>query len=395
MNSISTKSTPSLQARKGFTGIYVHYPFCYQKCDYCDFFSEGIGEGRSNVEDLLFDSYKKEFLLKKANSQELKTAKVDTVFMGGGTPSKASPENWFRLLKFFREESDFSSDPEISIEANPEDLSLDFIQSLKEAGFNRLNIGVQTRNPRDLKFLGRYYDENKYQNLKYILQNSPIERIGIDLMYGLPDSKKEDFLEDLDYFLNFQLNHISLYSLTLEKGTSYSRNVKEKKAKPPNEEMQREILELLPSLMQKRGYTWYEVSNYCKEELFSRHNLRYWTYESYLGLGPGAHGFLDGSRYGNPRNTGTYLKHPGKPSTEETSSPREELALSLFRLFLPIHIPSFLEAYIPRKTAKKMISSLDGFAAKGYCNWDGSRFQWESTALLILDDLITELAISE
>ncbi|WP_411822075.1 radical SAM family heme chaperone HemW [Leptospira sp. 'Mane'] len=394
MNSISTQITPGLQARKGFTGIYVHYPFCYQKCDYCDFFSEGIGEGKSNVEDLLFESYKKEFSLKKANSPELKTTKIDTVFMGGGTPSKALPENWFRLLKFFREELDFSSDPEISIEANPEDLSLDFIQSLKEAGFNRLNIGVQTRSKEGLKFLGRHYDAEKYENLKYLLQNSNIERTGIDLMYGLPHSRKEDFLDDLNYFLDLQLSHVSLYSLTLEKGTSYSRNVKDKKASPPNEEMQREILELLPSLMQNRGYTWYEVSNYCKDRSFSRHNLRYWTYESYLGLGPGAHGFLDQARYGNPRNTAAYLKHPGKPATEETSSPREELALSLFRLFLPIHIPSFLEAHIPEEIAKKMIFSLDGFAAKGYCDWDGSRFQWKESALLVLDDLITELAIS-
>lgn len=370
-------------------GIYIHYPFCYQKCDYCDFYSEGIGPGKSDIEQELFDTYKKEFFLRLENSADLRDRKIDTIFMGGGTPSKASAENWNNLLSFFKKELNVTEDVEISLEANPEDLSSEFLIGLKQAGINRLNVGVQTRNHKDLHFLGRHYEKDKYEKIGEILSQSPIERVGIDLMYGMPDSNEDDFWKDLEYFTNLQLKHISLYSLTLEKGTAYSRNVKDKKTKAPNEEMQREILELLPRKMQDLGYIWYEVSNYCKENEFSRHNLKYWTYEPYLGLGPGAHGFLDNKRYGNPRNSSAYLKKPGA-AVSEPVSPREEIALSLFRLFLPISLPSYLDAFL-QKDKEQILKIISRFKERDLCEWDGNTFQWKQNALFLLDDLILEL----
>lgn len=386
---LNSRSLP-LQARNGFTGIYVHYPYCYQKCDYCDFYSEGIGKNPSTNESLLFDAYKKEFLYRKKNSESLENTKIDTIFMGGGTPSKASPKHWKELIHFFRNELEVTEDVEISFEANPEDLSVEFLAELAEAGVNRLNVGVQTRNEEGLRFLGRYVDPEKYENLQQIFSTSKIERLGIDLMYGMPNLSRSDFESDLDYFIKMDLRHMSLYSLTLEKGTTYSRKVKDHILKAPDEEIQREILEFLPEKMAKHGYVWYEVSNYCKENEYSRHNLRYWMYEPYLGLGPGAHGFLDHMRYGNPRNSEVYLRHPTN-ARREPAEAKSEIALSLFRLFLPFEPKTFFDKHLDRSASMEMLAQIQGIHEKGYCHWDGNIFQWKTSALFSLDDLILEL----
>jgi oxygen-independent coproporphyrinogen-3 oxidase len=386
--SITTDSP--LQARNGFMGIYVHYPYCHQKCDYCDFYSEGIGKDPSTNEGLLFDAYKKEFQFRKNNSKSLKECKVDTIFMGGGTPSKASPKHWKELIQFFKEEVDISDTVEISLEANPEDLTHAFIDELYDAGINRLNVGVQTRNEDGLHFLGRHTDSEKYASLSELFSNSKIKRLGIDLMYGIPNLPRSVFESDLDYFLKLNLDHMSLYSLTLEKGTSYSRKVKDHILKAPDEDLQRDILEYLPGKMAEHGYVWYEVSNYAKANAFSRHNLRYWMFESYIGLGPGAHGFLDQARYGNPRNSETYLKNPHKAKLEE-ASPKTELALSLFRIFLPIEPKSFFDLHLIPTESEQMTMQIEKIHKKGFCDWNGKTFQWKPSALLMLDDLIFEL----
>ncbi len=383
-----------LQARNGFSGMYVHYPYCFQKCDYCDFYSEGIGKDASTNEHLLFDAYKKELLISKKNSLSLKTDKIDTIFMGGGTPSKASAKNWKDFILFLKNELDITDDAEITLEANPEDLSKEYIEELFDAGINRLNVGVQTRNESGLHFLGRHVDRKKYENLKDHFLGSKINRLGIDLMYGIPGISRKDFEQDLDYFLNIGLKHLSLYSLTLEKGTSYSRKVKDHILKPPEEELQREILESLPQKMSASGYIWYEVSNYCKPDEYSRHNLRYWMYEPYVGLGPGAHGFLDRMRYANPRNTEVYLKQVGKKKFEE-ATPKVEIALSLFRLFVPFLPHTFFDQHLTPKESEEMLKQIEKIAKKGFCDWDGTKFQWKSSALFLLDDLILELTESD
>jgi len=385
---------PVLQARNGKIGIYVHYPYCYQKCDYCDFYSEGIGKDPSTNEGLLFETFRKEFLERKKNSPSISNLEVDTIFFGGGTPSKASSQNWKELLSFFRDEVKVSTRVEISLEANPEDLSAELLDDLASAGINRLNVGVQTRNEKGLAFLGRHIDTAKYNSLSELFKNSPIPRLGIDLMYGIPNLTKTDFEADLDFFLSLNLEHLSLYSLTLEKGTAYSRKVTENLLPPPNEEIQREILEFLPQKMESHGYIWYEVSNYAKPGQFSRHNLRYWMYEPYIGIGPGAHGFLDDYRYGNARNASSYLKRPNA-AKQELASPKEELILSLFRLFLPFAPISFFQKYLNNQDQTAILRQIEVLKGKSLCLWDGYTFQWNESALLMLDDLILTLATAD
>ncbi|TGL10974.1 radical SAM family heme chaperone HemW [Leptospira levettii] len=378
------------QVRNSFLGIYVHFPYCFKKCDYCDFYSEGIGSGPANDEMSLFSSYQKEVLERISHFPNLKNKTIDTVFFGGGTPSKATTKHWENFLHFLRSEFEFAKETEISIEVNPEDLSPNLLDEYAKIGINRVNVGVQTRNPIGLEFLGRHYDKEKYDSLLCTLTSSPIKRVGIDLMYGIPGLQESDFFSDLAYFLEAGLPHLSLYSLTLEKGTQYSRDVKDRKKSEPEEKIQSEILLTLPELMEKNGYRWYEVSNYAKPGFESKHNLKYWTYEPYLGIGPGAHGFIEGSRYGNPRNAMTYQKKPPKNQYEE-ATPNTELALTLFRLFSPFQYLEFFQTYLELPTQTKYIETIHKWEKQGLCSIVSGVFQWKKEALLLLDDLILEI----
>ncbi|MGV3667630.1 MAG: radical SAM family heme chaperone HemW [Leptospira bouyouniensis] len=379
------------QVRNSTLGVYVHFPYCLKKCDYCDFFSVGIGSGPANDESTLFNAYQKEVLERISHFPKLRERTVDTVFLGGGTPSKASSTNWQNLIQFLRSEFSFASDTEISIEINPEDLSPKLLEEYASIGINRVNVGVQTLNPKGLEFLGRHYDKNKYDSLVSTLTHSPIKRVGIDLMYGIPGLNAFDFYQDLDIFLGANLPHLSLYSLTLEKGTQYSRDVSEKKKTEPEEYTQSDILITLPELMKKFGYRWYEVSNYAKPGFESKHNLKYWTYEPYLGIGPGAHGMIEGFRYGNPRNADLYQKKLPIDKYEPIT-PSSELSLTLFRLFSPFRYLEFIETHLEKKSQSKYIQTIESWEKRGLCELDDGVFQWKKEALLLLDDLIFEIA---
>ncbi|XDD41785.1 radical SAM family heme chaperone HemW [Leptospira sp. WS60.C2] len=379
------------QVRNSFLGVYVHFPYCFKKCDYCDFYSEGIGGGPANDEFTLFSSYQKEVLERVSHFPNLRNKTVDTVFFGGGTPSKASVKLWDDFLNFLRSEFDFAKDTEISIEVNPEDLSPSLLESYAKIGINRVNVGVQTFHPKGLEFLGRHYEKEKYESLLTTLTESPIPRVGIDLMYGIPGVSETDFFSDLQVFLEAGLPHLSLYSLTLEKGTQYSRDVKDLKKSEPEEQLQSKILVTLPELMGKHGYRWYEVSNYAKPGFESRHNLKYWTFEPYLGIGPGAHGMIEGNRYGNPRNAKLYQRKT--PSNQyEFVTPGSELSLTLFRLFSPFRYLEFIKTYLNPKSQERYIQTIHSWEKRGLCSISNGVFQWNKQALLLLDDLILEIA---
>lgn len=378
------------QVRNSFLGIYVHFPYCFKKCDYCDFYSEGIGSGPANDELSLFQTYQKEVLNRISHFPNIRNKTIDTVFFGGGTPSKATTKLWENFLHFLRSEFEFTKDTEISIEVNPEDLSPHLLDTYAKIGINRVNVGVQTRNPIGLEYLGRHYDKEKYDSLLDTLIHSPIKRVGIDLMYGIPGLNESDFFNDLAYFLDAGLPHLSLYSLTLEKGTQYSRDVKDHKKREPEERIQSEILLTLPELMEKKGYLWYEVSNYAKPGFESKHNLKYWTFEPYLGIGPGAHGMIEGHRYGNPRNANLYQKKPQTKKYEEVT-PSSELALTLFRLFSPFRYLEFIQTYLDVPSQTHYIQTIHSWEKRGLCSLSDGVFQWKKEALLLLDDLILEI----
>ncbi|PJZ70064.1 coproporphyrinogen III oxidase [Leptospira perolatii] len=386
-----TSSQLPIIQKTGKAGIYLHYPFCVHKCSYCDFYSEGIGLGPSESEEILFGQYESEVMERIKRDKQVSQLSYDTVFFGGGTPSKASPERYGRFLNFLRKNLDLSPNSEITLECNPEDLSPELLKELHQAGINRVHVGIQSFSPKNLQFLERYYDPESYPRILDAFYSSPIQNFGADLMFGIPGQTEEEFYQDVDRILEAGVSHISLYALTVEKGTEYSRKVSDHISPAPLEELQASILQNLPTYLRERNISQYEVSNYSKPNLYSRHNMKYWTYEYYLGIGPGAHGFLPSGRYANPRNTNSYLRG-NMDFKYQASEPFEELVLSLFRIFYPIELRSFLEI-IPEQ-ADFLLDRIKAKRELGICELEGTLFRWKPEAVLYLDSHILEFTES-
>ncbi|MBK8395637.1 MAG: radical SAM family heme chaperone HemW [Leptospiraceae bacterium] len=379
----------SISYRSGYAGLYVHFPYCIHKCSYCDFYSVGIGKQDAPNQKLLFQTYKQEFEQRLILDPSIKNYKFDTIFIGGGTPSLANLDLLAELIDYIKLNLEFSKDTEFTMEMNPEDISPDKLSLMHSIGVNRINAGIQSFDKNLLKTLDRYNDEEKYSLVLNHLSNSKIKRFGIDLIYGIPGQTLDMFLDDLNKSINARVTHISLYSLTVEKGTEYAKQLRKKQAKPPNEDLQMEILEILPPMLRKKGYNQYEVSNYCMKGEESLHNLKYWTMEKYLSLGPGAHGYTNKGRYFNHRSIEKYLNSE-IGIKYETPKLLEELALCLFRLFLPVDIKSF-SILIPDK-----ITALENLLVEwdyeNLCTFKDGIFQWNEIAVTRLDEFILKIS---
>ncbi len=311
------------------------------------------------------------------------------MFFGGGTPSLADPESIGSFISFAKKNLKFQPVTEISLECNPENLDTVYLKEIKDAGITRLNVGVQSFDKKHLLILGRYFDKERYEKILQNLKCSGIDSIGCDLIYGIPGQTKSSFYKDVDRLIYGGVNHLSLYSLTAEKGTIYSRKIHSKEIGSPDERLQSEILLELPDLLKSSGFLHYEVSNYAKDGYFSRHNLKYWTMEYYLGLGPGAHGFTPKGRYANSKNIEGYLDNRFSLKYESPSA-REELLLTIFRIFLPINLNSFLDLVGEKREVieNKVLS----WSEKGFCDYRNGIFQWKKNSILNLDQFIFELA---
>ncbi|TGK13701.1 radical SAM family heme chaperone HemW [Leptospira kmetyi] len=376
-------------SKTGIPGIYVHYPYCIQKCEYCDFYSVGNGQNPIPDESALFRRYKEEIERRISDDPSSADLEFDTIFFGGGTPSRADIAQIADLIDFLKRNIKVSEYSEITMECNPEDITPDFLKSIEQAGINRISVGIQSFHPEKLKFLGRHYDPDRYGTILETVKNSAITNFSADLIYGIPGQTIEEILQDIVQVLSAGGKHISLYALTVEKGTEYSRKVMDRVVPAPEEEIQEEILKLLPDLLSPHELRQYEVSNYSKPGFHSRHNLKYWTMEQYLGIGPGAHGFLSSGRYSNPRNVETYKR---KDFSREYTKPDvyEELILSLFRLFQPIAMESFYSLIPDRKQV--LDKHLKRLEETGFCEFSNGIFQWKPEAVLFLDTKILELA---
>lgn len=248
---------------------------------------------------------------------------------------------------------------------------------------------MQSFQSKHLKELGRYYNQKNYENILELLQNSKIPATGCDLMYGIHGQTKKDFFDDVKKCIEGKVNHLSLYSLTAEKGTDYARKIQAKKKIPPNEDLQSEILTELPDFLSEYGFEQYEVSNYAKKGFASKHNLKYWTAEYYLAIGPGAHGFTRKGRYANSKNINSYLQNQFSMEYE-TPIYLDELFLTLFRIFYPIHLDSFL---LTTENKKNLIKEkIHSWAKNGFCDYKNEIFQWKKNSVLRLDDFILEIS---
>ncbi len=283
-------------------GIYIHIPFCKQTCSYCDFhFSTSLKSKEALISSLI-----REIELQK--NYLGKDALIETVYFGGGTPSLLSSEEHDTVFKVLYNTFKIAKNAEITLEANPDDLSKIKLQELILSPVNRLSIGIQSFFEADLKLMNRAHNSQQAENCIKVSQDAGFENITIDLIYGTPGLSNTNWKKNLDKAFNFGVPHLSCYSLTVEEKTPLESHIKKGKVNPLDEEQYAEQFLILMEETAKNGFKQYEISNFCKPDFHSRHNSNYWKGIKYLGLGPSAHSFDGKSRQWNISNNFRYIQ---------------------------------------------------------------------------------------
>ncbi|MBI4773028.1 MAG: radical SAM family heme chaperone HemW [Deltaproteobacteria bacterium] len=307
-------------------GLYVHVPFCRKKCIYCDFASTTqLGRMTEYVEAVL----------QEADSHSNLRPQWDSLYLGGGTASLLPIPLLERLLSGLLRRFSFLSDSEITMEANPCDVSVDLLRASGELGVNRIIVGVQSFQNPLLEFLGRRHDGITGFNALKLAREAGVKQLGLDLIFGVPGQDLNQWREDLDRALEFQPEHISCYQLTYEPGTRLHVLKEKERLTPIGESEAFSFFWETGERLARAGYEQYEVSNFAREAQFrSRHNEKYWSHVPYLGLGPSAHSFDGRSRRWNYRNLNRYLDRLSSgESPVEGSEILDREALRLERLF--------------------------------------------------------------
>lgn len=308
--------------------LYIHIPFCVRKCRYCDFLSapENTGERARYIEALGREM--------KCRSEDLKKARVKTVFWGGGTPSLLSPAEFREIAKGLKAcTGEWAGDTEWTIEANPGTLDAEKAGEWRRAGVNRVSLGVQAAQDRLLERIGRIHTFLQAKESVGILREAGFSNINLDLMMGLPGQDLNDWKGTLEEALNLAPEHLSCYSLILEEGTPLLRAVREGREILPEEEEERAMYEYTLRRLEKAGYRQYEISNFAKPRYACRHNLVYWELGEYQGLGLGAASYREGRRLKNTTDLAAYIRaeDPTKLDTvEEESSLKDQMEEWMF-----------------------------------------------------------------
>ena len=310
----------SLLKRKSFSfdlnspmstaGLYIHVPFCKLKCPYCGFYSIVS----TYLIPKWLDALKKEVLFYKDQFDQF-----NSLYIGGGTPSLLDLKNIENILDYVFNHFRITSDAEITLEANPGDITNEKADGLKSLGINRINLGVQSFNDQDLEFLGRRHKAHEAEKALEVLRAQGFMNIGVDLIYGLKRQSIEKWKQTLKHLLRFNPEHVSCYQLTIEDNTPFQRIKNQGLLDPVGKEDEIGFFLTSSELLEKNGYTHYEISNFARGEAYcSRHNLKYWDHTPYLGLGPSAHSFKDSRRWWNIRSVRRYcdLLEQGKLPVE-------------------------------------------------------------------------------
>jgi oxygen-independent coproporphyrinogen III oxidase len=273
-------------------GIYIHIPFCRKKCHYCNFYSVASPKHRHKFIDTLSE----EIFLRK---NYLHGKEIRTIYFGGGTPSFLESGGIVKILDVLHNYFSFSSVQEITLEANPDDLNPSVLKDYREAGINRLSIGIQSFFDEDLRYLNRVHSASRASEAIHEARDAGFENLSIDLIFGIPTLSNENWEKNLDAAFVLEIPHISAYSLTVEPGTALDVLIRKGKTTAPEEESSNTHFRILMTMMKQHGYEHYEISNFSKPGRYSLHNSQYWNGEHYLGLGPSAHSYNGHSRQWN------------------------------------------------------------------------------------------------
>ncbi|MEP0366536.1 MAG: radical SAM family heme chaperone HemW [Cyclobacteriaceae bacterium] len=292
-------------------GIYIHIPYCKQACHYCDFhFSTSL----QNM-DKMHAAICQEIALRKPY---LQGENIETIYFGGGTPSLFSSAQFAKVLKSVIDNFEVSENAEITLEANPDDLTLEKLKELKQIGINRLSIGIQSFDEDRLKFLNRSHNAKEALDCVKNAQSAGFENLTVDLIYAIPPESMSYWESDLNKAIELDVPHISLYGLTIEERTVFGNWKSKGKLQETSEDIAADQYRLAIETLTNKGYDHYEVSNFAKPGFRSRHNSAYWSGTMYLGIGPGAHSFNGTNRAHNVRNNASYITSLSNGEIPET-----------------------------------------------------------------------------
>jgi putative coproporphyrinogen dehydrogenase len=286
-------------------GIYVHIPFCKQKCIYCDF------PAYQNLEEY-YDTYiyalLQEITMFGDTYPKARTKLVDTVYFGGGTPTELSLSQIEKIINTIQRTYNLSNDCRFTIESNPGEIDISYLKGLQKLGFSRISFGVQTFNDTSLLSLHRSHNSKAAIDAVQWAAEVGFTDINIDLIYGLPKQTIEEIKENITLVSQLPINHISTYGLQVERGTRLYHLVEKELISLPDESLEDRMYETMMQGIQELGFERYEISNFAKNGAYSTHNLKYWQYSDYLGFGAGAHSFFEGIRRANNRNVMPYAR---------------------------------------------------------------------------------------
>lgn len=372
-------------------GIYIHIPFCRKKCYYCDFYKTTVFSNKQIfLESLMKETdSRKEYLLGET---------IETVYFGGGTPSVLSPSEIGEILRKLKSTFGFEDNPEITVEANPDDLEREYPERLLETGINRISIGIQSFDDHSLGKMNRRH--NARQAVQSVLHASGagFRNISIDMIYGLPGMDTGTWVKNIEIAVQLPVNHISAYHLTFHEGTLFHRWLQKGSIREVSEEESISQHENLVRLLSESGFEQYEISNFARNHAYSKHNCSYWTGKKYLGLGPSAHSFNGTSREWNSSDLNSYISaiQAGLPAFEsEILTPTDQLndyLITRIRTKWGISVD-----YIRNTFGEKICTNITGSAGKyienGCLKRVGDSIVLTSSGVMISDQITLNLMV--
>jgi oxygen-independent coproporphyrinogen-3 oxidase len=370
-------------------GIYIHIPFCKKLCYYCDFYHvTGTNSYSEFIESIL-----REAILRK---EYLEGELISTIYIGGGTPSVLSSEDHARLIHSIMEIFEMDLNCEITVEMNPEDVTMDYLGGLKKLGINRISLGIQSWRDEDLKLLNRRHDAAQAETALGYLFDAGFENVSIDLIYGIPGMDQENWELNLDRTFKFDIKHLSAYHLTIESGTVFGTMKKKGKLAEISEEDSNNQFNILTEKADKAGFIHYEISNFGKPGFFSLHNSNYWKQVHYLGLGPSAHSFNGYSRQWNISNLKAYiisLKNNKQFFEREELTPRNrfnEYIMTSLRTMWGIDL-DYVENLFGKEGYDYLINMTGKFRSYGLMKHENNALILTSQGKMISDNIISEI----
>lgn len=374
-------------------GIYIHIPFCSSKCRYCDFFSRVVNSSQAKQEYV--DALCGEIILRK---DYFGTKIIKTIYFGGGTPSVLSISQIEQILKTIEQNFIIDQKNEITLEANPDDLTIEYLNTLKQkTSVNRLSVGVQSFSDANLKLMNRKHSAKDAISAIENAQKIGFENITIDLIFSLPEMTEQNLRDNLNIFFDLNIPHLSAYNLIIEDGTVFGLWKKQGKIKEQDDEKSLNQYKVLMEEMEKHGYLHYEISNFAKPEFIAVHNFSYWTAEKYLGIGASAHSFDGKARQWNIANIQKYITgiNNSNPEIEQEilseTEKYNEFILTGLRTFIGINIKQleneFSEYYLQVK------NQIDEYLQKGLMFEKDKYLILSKEGKFISDSIMSDLMI--